>query len=483
MKTRTEKHERKHKLMNKLPHIQGKMKVLLGLHLFFLLFILTVAGELSYQGKAALFSFLSAMALWILTSLPAGYVAIGLILFMILLNAQPSGVLYQSLSEEVVWLMIGAFIIGEAFKKSGLTDRMSSYVIDRSTSISSAFKGVSAILILTAFFIPSTSGRAALSKPFIDKFGEYLSAKERSTLSLLVPIIILMSTSATLIGAGSHIIGVSLLESTVGEGISFIQWFVWGTPFAVAISVISLYTIKWTLRPKGKEETQASDFTERSDPAAAQKTLGKKEKQTILFIILLVAGWMTESIHHYDIAFVTMVGAFIYMMPRYGVISWKEGIESVSWNLVLFVAAATALGKALGDTGVVSWTQKHMLSFLAVFESSPEWLLVLAILIVTVTSHLYITSHTTRAVVLIPGIILFSQTVGVDPVAMVFISLIGMNYCVTFPVSSKALLLFYEEGKDGIDANDLLKISRILMPLYIGVMMLFYFTYWQWTGM
>jgi hypothetical protein len=58
-----------------------------------------------------------------------------------------------------------------------------------------------------------------------------------------------------------------------------------------------------------------------------------------------------------------------------------------------------------------------------------------------------------------------------------------MNYCVTVPVSSKALLLFYEEGKISFNASHLLKISAILMPLYILAIMLFYFTYWQWTGM
>ena len=171
------------------------------------------------------------------------------------------------------------------------------------------------------------------------------------------------------------------------------------------------------------------------------------------------------------------------MMPNYGIISWKQGMKSVSWNLIVFVAAATALGKVLVDTGVVKWIEKEMLNVLYLFIGAPEWFIVLIILLVTVSSHLYITSHTTRAIVFIPSLLLFSETIGVNPSTVVFLSLIGMNYCVTFPVSSKALLLFYEEGEISYDASNLLKISAILMPLYILVMMLFYFTYWQWTGM
>ena len=58
---------------------------------------------------------------------------------------------------------------------------------------------------------------------------------------------------------------------------------------------------------------------------------------------------------------------FLAMMPHYGIISWKQGMKSVSWNLIVFVAAATALGKVLVDTGVVDWIEKEMLSVLHLF--------------------------------------------------------------------------------------------------------------------
>jgi di/tricarboxylate transporter len=208
-----------------------------------------------------------------------------------------------------------------------------------------------------------------------------------------------------------------------------------------------------------------------------------KEKKTLTIITLLFIGWVTESIHGYDIAFIAMLGAVIVMIPKHGIISWKQGIKSVSWNLIIFVAAATALGRMLVETGVVQWIEDIMMNFLNLFVGAPEWFLVFIILLVTVTSHLYITSHTTRAIVFIPVLLLFSETIGLNPTTVVFMGLIGMNYCVTVPVSSKALLLFYEEGEISYDANNLLKISVIMMPVYILIMMLFYFFYWQWMGL
>jgi anion transporter len=477
MRTRIEKQTRSRTWIQEL---SIRSLVIISIHILFMIAVLLI-DALDYRAKISLFAFLSAMTLWIATKIPAGFVAIALIAFIILMNAAEPDLLYHSLSEKVVWLMIGAFIIGEAVKVSGLAERLTHSILSKSNKKNNLLFGLSSVLFTSAFFIPSTSGRAALSMPIIEQMSQRFSTKERSVLAILAPVIILMSTSATLIGAGSHLIGIGLLESTVDQTISYIQWFIWGVPFAIVITLLSVLVIKWTLWPK--DGLKEIENVQPEEKIRYKKQFNGKEKKTIILISFLIVGWMTESLHGYDIAFITMIGAILIMMPNYGIISWKQGISSVSWNLIIFVAAATALGKVLVDTGIVKWIEEEMLNVLHLFIGAPEWLIVLIILLVTVTSHLYITSHTTRAIVFIPGLLLFSETIGINPSTVVFLSLIGMNYCVTVPVSSKALLLFYEEGEISFNASHLLKISAILMPLYILAIMLFYFTYWQWTGM
>ncbi|MED4531918.1 SLC13 family permease [Metabacillus fastidiosus] len=481
MNTRLSKYENKSSLVGWLLHqLSTKTLAIISIHVLFLS-IITSINVLEYPAKIALFAFLSAMTFWISTKIPAGFIAVALIAFIVLMNAQGSDLLYGSLSEEVVWLMVGSFIIGEAVKQSGLAERLSAMILRKSVEKNKILSSITVVLFASAFFIPSTSGRAALAMPIMKQLSEKFSPKEKSILAILAPVIILMSTSATLIGAGSHLIGIGLLETTVGESISYTKWLIWGVPFAIGVTLITCIIIKWMIWPKdGKGEIKIEE-TETSIYKAQQ--LNGKEKKTLALICILIAGWMTESIHGYDIAFITMLGAILVMLPNYGIISWKQGMKSVSWNLIIFVAAATALGKVLVDTGVVKWIETEMFVVLNMFAGAPEWLIVTIILVITVTSHLYITSHTTRAVVFIPSLLLFSKTIGIDSQTVVFLSLIGMNYCVTFPVSSKALLLFYEEGTISYDARHLVKISIVLMPVYIFTMLLFYFTYWRWTGM
>ncbi|NYF23327.1 SLC13 family permease [Sporosarcina sp. JAI121] len=479
MITRAEKHKH-HQVARLINRFPKKTWAIVGIHVLFLMTIVLIKN-LNYDAKISLFAFLSAMTLWIFTKIPAGFIAISLLVFIVLMKAGSQELLYHSLAEEVVWLMVGSFIIGEAVKQSGLADRLTQSILRKSTNKNSVLFGVTSVLFASAFFIPSTSGRAALSMPIIKQLGRKFSSEEQSMLAVLAPIVILMSTSATLIGAGSHLIGIGLLESTSGQTISYIQWFIWGVPFAVVATIFTAVIIKWLMWPKNVPKHMENALPE--EAVVAKKAMNAKEKKTVILITLLIIGWMTESIHGYDIAFVTMIGAVLVMLPTFGVISWKNGMKSVSWNLVIFVAAATALGKVLVDTGAVGWIEKELLSVLGLVGNANEWMIVLIIAIVTTTSHLYITSHTTRAVVFIPGLLLFSETIGVNPATVVFLSLIGMNYCVTFPVSSKALLLFFEEGEVSFDAKHLLKISAVLMPLYIVTIVVFYFTFWKWTGM
>jgi anion transporter len=472
--------EKNNKIKQWINQLSTRSLVIVSLHVLILVFIVMIDG-LDYEAKISLFAFLSAMTLWITTKIPAGFVAISLIMFIVVMGAENPSLLYNSLSEEVVWLMVGSFIVGEAVKQSQLAERLTGFILRKCHKKSNVLLGVSSILFASVFFIPSTSGRAALSMPIIQQLSVKFSAKEQKVLAILAPVIILMSTSATLIGAGSHLIGIGLLESTVDQTISFSRWFILGVPFAIVISLVSLVIIIRILWPEN--ELGKTVNVQMEEKMRVKRPVNRKEKKIIILLLLLIAGWMTERIHGYDIAFITMIGAILVMTPNYGMISWKQGIKSVSWNLILFVAAATALGKVLVDTGAVKWIESKMLHVLYLFIDAPEWLIVLIILLLTVSSHLYITSHTTRAIVFIPSLILFSETIGVNPSTVVFLSLIGMNYCVTVPVSSKALLLFYEEGEISYDASSLLKISAVLMPLYILIMMLFYFTYWQWMGL
>jgi di/tricarboxylate transporter len=101
----------------------------------------------------------------------------------------------------------------------------------------------------------------------------------------------------------------------------------------------------------------------------------------------------------------------------------------------------------------------------------------------SLTSHLYMTSHTVRAVALVPPFLYLANSLDLNATAVLFISTVGMDYCLTLPVSSKAILVFQETDVETFRPADLLRLSAVLVLAHMALMVVFYYGYWQWTGL
>jgi len=106
----------------------------------------------------------------------------------------------------------------------------------------------------------------------------------------------------------------------------------------------------------------------------------------------------------------------------------------------------------------------------------------LLVTVICLSAHLYLPSHTTRAIIFTPPLLSLGLAEGIDVVSMSFLMMVGMNYCLTFPVSSKALMIYFDENKS-FRGDDLRRLSQVMSIIYLGLMILFYYTYWEWTGL
>ncbi|MCL1469931.1 SLC13 family permease [Argonema antarcticum] len=435
-------------------------------------------ASLPYSARMALFAFILAAILWSTTSINADYVALATTMLLILAGGTSQEALFDALASDVIWLMIGAFILGGAVQKTGLAARLTQIVVARSRNVRSVFWLLTTVLIPLSFLIPSTSGRAAVAIPVFRSIAD--AAEDRRiirALAILMPTVILVATITSLIGAGSHLVANDLLSQIAKQRISFAQWALYGLPFGIVASYASCWVIMWLFLDKGRLDRQLQV------PQQKQKPLSKAEWTTLIVVALMIVLWLTESWHKLEIATVTMVGALMLTLPGIGVLKWKEGLKAVSWNLIIFVGAALVLGRALIDSGAAQWIIDRIfaLSSIAGTESRPLILLLLAF--ISLTSHLYMTSHTARAAALVPALLYLASSLQLNPTAVLFISTVGMDYCLTFPVSSKALLMFQELEGETYQPADLLRLSSVLLLVHLGLMVLFYYGYWRWVGL
>lgn len=452
-------------------HAARALALALGIGLAAMLF---QAPDLTPQARAALICFGGAILAWTLTRLDPTFVALAAAIAMALTGAATQEQMMAALGAQVVWLLIGAFVIGAAFERSGLAVRFRDAALAGARTTESLFWRMSGILALLAFLIPSTSGRAALAMPAMRAFFDAPEqAGERRALALLIPVIILVTTSAALTGAGSHVLINDLLFEQTGETIGYLTWAAWGAPFALIAGAASCFAILRMLLSR----------TERGAAIAAalpgQKRWTAGEAKMLAILAATVALWTAGAQVGLGIAMIALVAAALLMTPRLGILSVDEGLAAVSWRLVIFVAAALAMGHALLESGAADWLIARAWGALGAGPDDEVGAVTatLAITVVAVASHLCVTSHVARAAILTPPILALAERAGLAPAAAAFLGSTGLNYCLTLPVCSKALLMF--QGEAGLQTRDLVRLSAILAPVYLALMLAFAAFWWK----
>ncbi len=147
--------------------------------------------SLPTEARLSLFAFALAVIFWSTTSFNAAYVALAVMMMLILAGGSPQEQLYEALASDVIWLMIGAFVLGGAVQQTGLAARLTQLVVARARTVGSVFWLLTTMLIPLSFFIPSTSGRAAVVIPVFRSIANATDDRRITrAIALLMPTVI-----------------------------------------------------------------------------------------------------------------------------------------------------------------------------------------------------------------------------------------------------------------------------------------------------
>ncbi|PWK82811.1 sodium:sulfate symporter-like transmembrane protein [Lentzea atacamensis] len=457
-----------------------------------------------------------AVLLWVCTPLDDTFVALAAVAALLLFGVLPASSL-AALGGATTWLLLAAFVLAAGVTASGLTTRLATWLVGRARTVRGLAHLVSLGLLLSAFFVPSTSGRAALALPVFGALAEGLKNRRRvvRALGVLFPSVILLTAVATLVGAGAHLITNSLLETATGHGIGFGWWLLLGVPLAVVSAHLTAEIVLWlfTTRedrarplqvevaaeqatvemrvpalvgaarsegplpgvPCSDSPTQHRQFRTlelapppletpeqpRADGTSAAKSWRRRtpaltrQEWTALTVVLAVsAAWLTEPWHHIPPEVSALTGALLITAPRLGTTTFKAAFAEVPWSLLVFMAATTALGTALIKSGAADLAAGHL-------GGGSDLRLLATVIGVSLAAHLVIQSRSARSSVLIPIVIPLALAAGMNPAALAFASTAAAGFCHTLTSSAKPVALF----ADAYRPKDLLKLSAVLAPV------------------
>ena len=91
--------------------------------------------------------------------------ALGAAVALVISGILPADDLFAALGVDTIWLLMAAFVIAGAVASTGLAARGAAFLISGARSLRQLAYLSCLGLIVTAFAIPATSGRAALALP------------------------------------------------------------------------------------------------------------------------------------------------------------------------------------------------------------------------------------------------------------------------------------------------------------------------------
>ncbi|MFD4170986.1 SLC13 family permease [Streptomyces sp. ZG43] len=447
--------------------------------------LLLVPGQvpgLTGEGRLTLGVFVLATAAWIAGPVDDTYVALGAGLALTVTGVISSDALFGTLGDDTVWLLICAFVLAAAVGRTGLAGRAAAFLVSGARSVRQLVHLTTAALVVTAFAVPATSGRAALALPVFLALAKALHDRRRVVvmLALLFPTVILLSAVATLIGAGAHLITVSVLWEATGERIGFTEWLLLGLPLAVASSHLAAEAVLLTTTRradrKGPVRIGADDIQKHSD-SPVTGPLSPAEARCALLLSTVVVLWCSEPLHRVPPAVVALIGAVVAASPALGTVRMKDALRTVPWSLLLFMAATMAMGIALADSGAARWLVG------GVPLDVPPWAFLAVVIGVSTAAHLVLQSRSARSSVLVPLVVAAAAGAGVNPVAAALASTAAAGFCHTLPASAKPVTLFAGiPDTPTYTPRDLLRLSALLAPLTALSVLAFALAVWPLLG-
>ncbi|WP_277371580.1 SLC13 family permease [Rhodococcus rhodochrous] len=454
-----------------------------------LVYLTRTDPDLTPPAAVTMIVFAVAVWLWVFTRIDDTYVALGAAAALTVVGVIDAEALFATLGDDVVWLLLSAFVIASGVASSGLATRGAAFLVTGAHSPRALVHLVAAALIVTAFAVPSTSGRAALVLPVFVALATVLADRPRlvRALALLFPTVILLSAVASLLGAGAHLITSQILVTATGTGFDFATWMILGLPLAIVSShaaaelVLLLFTS--TDDRRGRLTVTAADIGAQTDTPVSGP-LSVAESRAALLLVVVMVLWCTEPVHGIHPAVVALLGALVATSPRYGSVRLAPALKTVPWPLLLFMAATLSIGTALTTSGAADWLASTAFGPLTSRGEGAGPLFVIVVVVISTAAHLVIQSRSARSAVLVPVVVALAPSVGVDPLAAAFVSTAAAGFCHTLPSSAKPVTLFSDvPGTPTYSTSDLLRLAAWLGPLLAALVLLFAWFVWPLLGL
>jgi di/tricarboxylate transporter/CRP-like cAMP-binding protein len=307
---------------------------------------------------------------WSLQALSFHTVSIALPVATVLLGITTPGIAFSGFSSSTWFLVLGVFGLSAAISKTGLLYRLTLLMMIRfpRNYAGQAFAVALSGLVLTPV-IPSPNGRLILSSPLVLTLTEILGFKKGSAgaVGLSMANLLGYGNMSIMFMNGSFVcfFMIALLPSEVGAAITWGYWFKTALILSLSYFLCFYLAIILFYRP---------DVTKPLDPSVVNvqlKTLGPlsgDEKVCLLAVVISLAGFLTQSWHHIDGAWISLTSLLILLGSS--VLDDKTVRANIDWPFLVALGALLGFGNVISASGLTQIVAETARPYIHFFTGS-----------------------------------------------------------------------------------------------------------------
>jgi solute carrier family 13 (sodium-dependent dicarboxylate transporter), member 2/3/5 len=449
--------------------------ILLGLGLFLFIYYMPAwkdavdptgkAFPLSKEGKASIALFLMAGIWWVFEVVPIGITSLAIGVMQALFAIRPAREAFRDFMDPSVMFILGSYVVGMAFTKTGLTRRLAYKMLEivgERTNI--ILLGCLVVTAGLAHFMAHTAAAATVF-PILIAIYQLYGEGDRPTnfgKSLFIGMAYAAGAGSviSMLGSARAPAAAGMFKEFTGGDVGFFDLPLymliigWGMVFLIWVYLMVF------LKPERDRIEGLREIVR--DLSSGMGPVSKHEKFVIACVVLVVLGMALQSfvpaLQEWDRAAIMLVSTLLFFLV--GVLTIKE-LEEIPWNIILLFSGAMSIGFCLWKTGAAQWMA---VNWLVMFEKAHWMIFVLGIAFFVLIMTNFIMNVAAIAISL-PVSLVIAKYLGVAPEVILYASLVtaGMPFVLLIGAAPNAIAYEARQFTPGEFLKHGIPMSLVLM--------------------
>lgn len=433
---------------------------------------------LTAQGHALVAILGAVVVLWVTEALPMAATALLGPTLGVVFGVASAKEMYRPFADPIIFLFIGSFMLVEAMMQHGLNRRLAFLILNLPGVGESSLRLYAAfgVIVMTCSMWVSNAATTAMMLPIgiaiaseIARRSSALQGREVhfTTLPFATGLMLLtafgasMGGMATPIGTPPNLIGIGMIERTLGVRIGFFDWMRIGVPIALVLTAFLVLQFQRVCPVEPGLLRDSGAWL-----AAEQERLGPwtRPQRNILIVfgtavaLWVLPGivglwgdpkgpfamWLAARLPESVVAILAACALFAWPVDwRRGefILGWREAVR-IDWGTIFLFAGGMALGEQMFTTGVARWIGDGLVGIFPARTELGFTILFTAVAILVSEA----TSNTASATMVVPVAIAVAQAAGVPPLKPALAACIGSSMGFLMPVSTGPNAIVYGSG-------------------------------------